>query len=60
MQKFDHNTGFQEKRKIFRRKLPKLVENCNHYEQIYAKTCRSWSKKANILPKFSPKLFQKS
>jgi hypothetical protein len=30
MQKFDHNIGFCEKHQIFRRKLLKIAENCDH------------------------------
>jgi hypothetical protein len=27
---FDRNIGFREKRQVFRRKLAKLAENCDH------------------------------
>jgi hypothetical protein len=30
MQKLEHDTGFREKRLFFRRKLPKIAENCDH------------------------------
>jgi hypothetical protein len=30
VQNFDHNIGFREKRQIFRRKLAKIAENCDH------------------------------
>jgi hypothetical protein len=30
MQIFDHNIVFLEKRQFFRRKLAKIVENCDH------------------------------
>jgi hypothetical protein len=30
MIKFDHNIGFWEKRRFFRRKLAKIAENCDH------------------------------
>jgi hypothetical protein len=30
MQKFDNNIGFWEKRQIFRWKLSKIAENCDH------------------------------
>jgi hypothetical protein len=30
MQKFDNNIGFWEKRQFFRRKFPKIAENCDH------------------------------
>jgi hypothetical protein len=30
MQNFDHNIGFWEKRQIFRWKLSKIAENCDH------------------------------
>jgi hypothetical protein len=30
MQNFDHNIGFREKRQLFRRKLSKIAENCDH------------------------------
>jgi hypothetical protein len=30
MQNLDHDIGFGEKRQIFRRKLSKIAENCDH------------------------------
>jgi hypothetical protein len=30
MQNFDHSIGFWEERQIFRRKLSKIAENCDH------------------------------
>jgi hypothetical protein len=30
VQKIDFNVGFGEKRQFFRRKLPKIAENCDH------------------------------
>jgi hypothetical protein len=30
LKKIGHNIGFREKRKIFRRKLAKIAENCDH------------------------------
>jgi hypothetical protein len=30
MQIFDHNIGFWEKRQLFRQKLAKIAENCDH------------------------------
>jgi hypothetical protein len=30
LKKIDHNIGFREKRQFFRRKLGKIVENCDH------------------------------
>jgi hypothetical protein len=31
MQNFNHYIGFQEKRQFFRRKLPKIAKNSDHY-----------------------------
>jgi hypothetical protein len=30
MQQFDHNIGFGGKHQFFRRKVPKIAENCGH------------------------------
>jgi hypothetical protein len=30
MKKFDHKIGFWEERQLFRRKLAKFAENCDH------------------------------
>jgi hypothetical protein len=30
LKKFDHNIGICEKRQLFRRKLEKIAENCDH------------------------------
>jgi hypothetical protein len=35
MQNFDHNIGFWEKRQFFRRKLPKIAENCDHNIDVW-------------------------
>jgi hypothetical protein len=46
MQKFDHNIVFLEKRQFFRRKLSKVVENCDHNIDPWLETDRRSNKMA--------------
>jgi hypothetical protein len=49
MQNFDHNIGFFEKRQLFRRKLSKMAENCDH-------NIDPWDRCYNFLNIFAEKI----